>query len=103
MNVLAMLAGSTVGALYDPFTQGMAGIVVLLALLESRWWSAPLVALAFNCAHMMLMAQQWAAIGLSWQRQFWWLLLVKLVIVAAAFLIGRGLAYLWYLIRNPQT
>jgi hypothetical protein len=39
MTILAILAGATIGKLYDPLAWAMIGIIVLLAAQRFAWWA----------------------------------------------------------------
>jgi hypothetical protein len=54
MTILAILAGSIIGKLYDPLAWAMIGVIVLLAACRCPWWATLTAVVAATVANFAI-------------------------------------------------
>jgi hypothetical protein len=65
MTILAMLAGSIIGKLYDPLAWAMIGVIVLLAAMRCPWWATLTTVIVATVANFAIIHPWLIQSGLS--------------------------------------
>jgi len=85
--MLASVAGSIVGSLYDPFTWFFLAATTGMIVCYPRWWVPPILAIAFTAAHTAIAFSWWMQIGglAQVQRSIQSVLVSKTILAFAAY------------------